>query len=375
VPQPVVRLHDPSWRDFTSDNCAGVHPEMMAAMAEANLGHQPSYGADVYTHRLRDVIRQQFGTQALAFPVFNGTGANIVALQAMCSRWEAVVCAESAHLQTSESAAPEHHGIKLITLPELHGRIDAADLAAVMRFGASRHHAQPGVLSISQSTELGTCYTPDDLKEITTAAHRHGLRVHVDGARLANAAATLGVSLRAITTDVGIDVLSFGATKNGGMFGDCIVVLDPEAVRGLPFLKKATTQLPSKARFVSAQVLALLADDLWLRNASAANAMATRLSDGIASVRGLRVVHPVEANTVFVELPDAVSSKLRQRYSFNTWDDARGVVRLMTAFDTEAGDVDAFVAALAEAAEGSLPPGAPGDVGAAHADRGAPNLA
>lgn len=336
-----MRLHEPDWLDFASDNCAGVHPDVMAALAEANGGHVASYGADAYTERLREVVRETFGRRAQAFPVFNGTGANIVALQAMASRWAAVVCAETAHLNTDECGAPEHHGLKLITLPAPDGQLVVDDLDRVPADLANRHHPQPGVLSLSQSTELGTCYSPDHVARITDRAHRLGLSVHVDGARLANAAATNGCSLRDLTT--GVDVVSFGATKNGGMFGDCVIVLEPGSVRGLPFLKKAVTQLPSKTRFVSAQLLALLTDDLWLRNAQHANAMALRLRDGLAAAPGVRIVHPVQANAVFAVLPPDALGKLREHYSFNTWDAARGVVRLMTAFDTDARTVDAFV--------------------------------
>jgi threonine aldolase len=351
------RLHDPARRDLASDNCAGVHPEVLAALEEANLGHQPSYGEDVYTERLGAVVRRHFGADALAFPVFNGTGANLVALQAMASRWEAVVCAESAHLHTDECAAPEQHGLKLLTLRSPDGRLDPYDVEAVVgEAAANRHRGQPGVLSISQSTELGTCYTPDDISAIAASGHRLGLRVHLDGARLANAAASLGVSLRALTTDAGVDVVSLGATKNGGMFGDCVVVLRPEAVHGLPYLHKATTQLPSKTRFVSAQLIALLDGDLWLRNARAANEMAGRLVRGVAEVPGVRVMHPVHANAVFVQIPPSVSAALRTACSVTPWDDAAHVVRLMTAFDTEARDVDGFLAALAEAAAGGAPP-------------------
>jgi threonine aldolase len=341
----VPRLHDPDRRDFGSDNFAGVHPEVLAALATANLGHQPSYGADVYTERLRAVVRREFGEAAAVYPVFNGTGANIIALQAMAQRWEAIVCAESAHLNTDECAAPEHHGFKLLTVPSPHGLVAADALPAIAADRANRHHAQAGVLSLSQSTELGTCYSPDELRALTDAAHRLGFRVHVDGARIANAAARLGVSLRELTTDAGVDVLSFGATKNGGMFGDCVIVLDPSAVAGLPYLKKASTQLPSKTRFISAQLLALLEDGLWLRNAAHANAMADRLHAGLSALSGVTISHPVQANVVFAVLPDGVADRLREQWSFSTWDAATGEVRLMTSFDTTAEDVDALVAA------------------------------
>lgn len=341
--------HDPQWRDFASDNCAGVHPQVLEAIGRANGGHQPSYGADVYTERLRDLVRAEFGERTQAFGVFNGTGANIVALQAMAGRWEGVACAETAHLHTDECAAPEHHGLKLITVPSTDGRIEPDALAAVARHGSNRHRAQVAALSLSQSTELGTCYDVDELGRVTEAAHRIGLGVHLDGARLANAAATLGCTLRELTTDVGIDVVSLGLTKNGGLVGDCILVLDPDRVRGLPYLKKACTQLPSKTRFIAAQALALFEDDLWLRNAHHANQMARRLADGLAELPGARIVHPVQANAVFASLPAPMVAALRADYEFATWDADRDIVRLMTAFDTEPGDVDAFLAAAGRA--------------------------
>ncbi|WP_235079225.1 threonine aldolase family protein [Amycolatopsis orientalis] len=366
----MTRLHEASRIDFASDNCAGVHPEVMAALAEANGGHQPSYGADRYTARLREVIRRQFGPMAEVFPVFNGTGANLVALQAMTERWQAVVCAESAHLHTDECMAPEQHGFKLLTLPAIDGRIAPADLAPVAAHRANRHRAQPGVLSLSQTTELGTCYGLPHLRRLAKEAHRLGLAVHLDGARLANAAVALGCSLAELTTAAGVDVVSLGATKNGGMFGDCIVVLDPARVRGLPYLKKATTQLPSKTRFVSAQLAALFDGDLWARNAKAANEMAQRLAAGLARTPGVRVVHPVQANAVFAQLPAELADSLRKRYLFSTWDETSGVVRLMTAFDTAAADVDAFLAAAAEGTvPGSAAPGVrPAHPAPAHAD-------
>ena len=344
-----MRRPEADRRDFASDNCAGAHPDVLAALAGAGRGHQPSYGDDDYTTQLRHVVRDEFGPQAQVFPVFNGTGANIVALQAMARRWEAVICSTAAHLHTDETAAPELHGMKLLPVASPDGRIDPGALEPVVRSGANPHHPQPGVLTVSQTTELGTCFTREHLRELTLEAHRLGLTVHIDGARIANAAATLGCSLRELTTDAGVDVISWGATKNGGVFGDLVLVLDPEAAPGTPYLQKATTQLPSKTRFVSAQVLALLEDGLWRRNAQASNAMAARLRDGLAGLPGVRIVHPVESNAVFAQLPDPVSERLREDYSFSTWDADSGVVRLMTAFDTEDSDVDGFVAAARSA--------------------------
>ncbi|MGW5022924.1 threonine aldolase family protein [Streptomyces cacaoi] len=343
-------LHDPSRHDFASDNWAGAHPRVMAALAAANGGHQPGYGEDAYTARLRETVRRHFGPDAEPYPVFNGTGANLVALQAMAARWQSVICPDSAHLHTDETAAPEHAGVKLLTVPAPDGKLTPEALRRYTRDLGNMHHAQPGVVSVSQTTELGTCYTPQELKALATEAHAHGLRLHLDGARLANAAATLGVPLARITTEAGVDVVSFGATKNGALYGDCVIVLDPDAVSGLAYVKKATTQLPSKARFVSAQLLALLDDELWLENARHSNAMATLLADGLSTVPGVRLAHPVESNAVFAVLPDELAQRLRRRYAFSTWDPDRGLVRLMTAFDTTRQDVERFVEAARDLA-------------------------
>ena len=329
---------------FTSDNCSGAHPDVLAAMVEANAGRQPSYGADIHTERLRQLVRRQFGNQAEVFPVFNGTGSNILALQALSARWESVLCAESAHIQTSEWAAPEHHGLKLVGLPAPTGRLTATDIAPALTGAVGRHRARPGVLSLSQSTELGTCYPLAEFAELRTEAKRMGLRVHLDGARLANAAAHLEVGLGEVAA--GADVVSLGLTKNGGMFGECLVVLDPGAVSGTDILHKAVTQLPSKTRFVSAQALALLEGDLWLRNARQANQMATRLAAGLRTVPGIRVVHEVQANAVFAVLAQAAITRLAARYSFLVWDEPAGVIRLMTAYDTQPKEVDDFVTSL-----------------------------
>ena len=345
----ATRRHDPELRGFASDNCAPVHPDVLAAIACANGGHQDSYGDDVYTAHLQRVFKHHFGEEAQAYPVFNGTGANIVSLQAMTERWDAVICATSSHLNTDECAAAERvAGIKLLTLDAPDGKI-AADSLAVHAWGwDNQHRASPRVVSITQSTELGTCYTPDEIALICARSHEFGMKVHVDGARLANAAATLGTGFKAFTTDVGVDVISFGGTKNGLLFGEVIVVLNPEAVRGMLHLRKAATQLASKMRYVSVQFEALLAGDLWLRNAQHANAMARRLAEQVGRLPGVEVARPVEANSVFARLPAAATVRLQERFHFYVWDQASGEVRWMTAFDTTEADVDAFAQAVAE---------------------------
>ncbi|WP_454042544.1 threonine aldolase family protein [Cellulosimicrobium sp. Marseille-Q8652] len=374
---------------FASDNYAPAHPDVLAALAAASAGHAISYGEDPWTARLQEVVRDRFGGEATAYPVLTGTGANVVALMSMLPRWGAVVASEHAHLDTDENGAPERvGGIKVLTVPAADGKLtpDAVD-----RFAADLgdpHRAQPLVVSVTQATELGTVYTPDEIRAVADAAHARGMRVHLDGSRLANAAAALGVPLRALTTDAGVDVLSFGGTKNGLALGEAVVVLDPSAVDGVEFVRKSTMQLASKLRYVSAQLLVLFepvgdpvaevdeltaADELWLRNARHANAMAARLragltdaaagrdggptddspaddspAEGAPPVSRLVLTQPTEANAVFATLPRAVVAALRERHRFYDWGPGetpdRVEVRWMCAWDTTAADVDAFAA-------------------------------
>lgn len=341
------RLHDPQARGFASDNYAGVHPEVLEAIALANGGHQVSYGADVYTERLQDVFRAHFDGCATAYPVFNGTGANVVALQAVTERWQSVICSASAHIHVDECGAPEKMGgLKLLAVDAPLGKL-TPELVDRQAWGFDdQHRAQPGVVSITQSTELGTLYSVDEVAAIVEHAHGHGMVVHLDGARIANAAAALDVPLRAFTTDVGVDIVSFGGTKNGLMLGEAVVVLNPEAVRGMDYVRKSSMQLASKMRFVSAQFDSLLSGDLWLRNARHANDMARRLEAAVRAVPGVDVVRPVEANAVFAVLPPDVTERLQKLYPFYVWDEATGEVRWMTSFDTTEADVDSFAAAL-----------------------------
>lgn len=345
--------HDPAIRGFASDNYSGIHPEVLAAIATANEGHQAAYGADTYTARLQEVFRAHFGEGVEAYPVFNGTGANVTALQSMLPRWGAVVTASTAHINVDEGGAPERIGaFKLLTVPTEDGKL-TPELVDREAWGwGDEHRAQPLVVSITQSTELGTLYTAEEIRALADHAHERGMRLHLDGARLANAAAALDLPLRAFTRDAGVDVLSFGGTKNGAMLGEAIVVLSPEASDGLVYSRKFNMQLASKMRFVSAQLIALLEGDLWLRNARHANAMAQRLRDeieaGIAdgSIRGVGFTQPTQSNGVFATLPDGVADRLRASFRFYDWDAARNEVRWMCSFDTQESDVDAFVAEL-----------------------------
>lgn len=342
-----VTLHDTDHRGFASDNYAGIHPEILAAIAGANGGHQVAYGGDDYTAALQDVVREHFGERAEAFPVFNGTGANVVALQAVSERWDGVVCTTTAHINVDECAAPERMGgLKLLQVETPDGKLTPDQLDAFALKHDDEHAAQARIVSITQTTELGTCYSVEEIGAIAQRAHDLGMVVHVDGSRLSNAAATLGVGFRAMVTDTGVDLLSFGGTKNGLMVGEAVVVLNPDAVRGMKYLRKQSMQLTSKMRFISAQLIALLSDDLYLRNAAHANAMAQRLADGVRDLPGVSISRPVQANAVFPVLPHAVSRRLMEQFSFYFWDEVTGEVRWMCSFDTTEADVDSFVAAV-----------------------------
>jgi len=342
----VSTLHEKNHRGFASDNYAGAHPQVLAAIAEANGGHQVSYGEDAYTERLQQVFARHFGDGVSVWPVFNGTGANVLSLQALLPRWGAVICAETAHINTDENAAPERIGsVKLLTVPTPDGKL-TPELIERQAWGyGDEHRAQPLAVSITQTTELGTCYTPAEVAAICEHSHTLGMRVHVDGSRLANAAATLGTELRTFTTDAGADLLTFGGTKNGALGAEAVVVLDPDVgadAHGLVYLRKLNMQLASKMRFVSAQLLALLEGDLWLQSASHANAMAQRLAAAVDGLDGVRITQQVQSNAVFAVLDKEIADTLRERFRFYDWNPATGEVRWMCAWDTTEADVDAF---------------------------------
>ena len=337
------------WRGFASDNYSGIHPEVLDAIARVNAGHQISYGDDEVTEKLGVKFRHHFGDHAQVFPVFNGTGANVVALQAMTKPWEAVICATSSHLNVDEGGAPEKMGrLKLWMIPSADGKL-TPELIDQQAWGfGDVHRAQPSVVTITQSTELGTLYTVDEIKAITHHAHALGMLVHLDGARISNAAAALGTGFREFTTDAGVDVVSFGGTKNGAMISEAVVVINPDIATAVNYLRKTSMQLASKMRFVSAQLDALLTDDLWLRNANHSNSMARKLEQGVRQISGVDVVRPVQANAVFAILPAAVTERLQQRFRFYTWNQSTGEVRWMCSWDTTDEDVDGFLKAIRE---------------------------
>ncbi|GAA3655380.1 threonine aldolase family protein [Microbacterium marinilacus] len=346
-------LHDRGSRGFASDNYAGTHPEVIDAIASANGGHVSSYGEDPWTARLQQLFAGLLGDGVAVFPVFNGTGANVVGLQSMLTRWGAVIAPSLAHINTDEGGAPEKvGGMKIVPVPTPDAKL-TPDLVSAVSGSRGVHQAVPQVVSITQSTELGTLYSVDEIAALADRARSLGLAVHMDGARIANAAAALGVPLRAFTRDVGVDVLSFGGTKNGAIGAEAVVVLNPDAVHGVDYLRKTAMQLASKMRFVSAQLVALLTDDLWLRSGARANAMAARLRAGVeagladGTIRGVAFTQPTQTNGVFATLSAGVADRLRERFRFYDWNEATGEVRWLTSFDTAEDDVDAFVAAIA----------------------------
>ncbi len=336
-------------RGFASDNSATIHPKVLEAIASANVGHAFGYGHDEYSHSVESRIAAEFGGAADVFLVFNGTGANVVSLQAACQRRQAVICAETAHLNVDEGGAPEAiAGVKLLCAPGEHGKLTPERVQHLIARVGDEHAAQPRVVSVSQSTELGTVYSAAELTELAEVAHGNGLLLQMDGARLSNAAAALDTTMAALSAEVGVDVLSFGGTKNGLLAGEAIVVLEPALAGDFPFLRKQTMQLASKMRFLAAQFDALLTDELWRECAAHANAMAARLAAAVADLPGLDITRPVQTNAVFATLPAAATVSLLERFAFYVWDESAGEVRWMCSWDTTEDDVDAFAAAVAE---------------------------
>jgi threonine aldolase len=336
---------------FASDNYAGVHPAMLEAIAAANVGAAPAYGNDPWTERLRERAREVFGAEAQIFPVFNGTGGNVTALDALLRPYEAVICPATAHINVDEAGAPERYtGAKLIDVPTPDGKLTPDLVRSRITDVGDEHRVQARVVSITQSTELGTVYTPGEITAIAEVAHAHDMYLHVDGARIANGAASLGVELRATTTDCGVDVLTFGATKTGALGAEAVVFLRPGLAERYLWVRKQGMQLASKMRYASAQLLRLLEGDLWRETAGHANGMAARLAEQVADVPGLEIAYPVQANAVFPALPAAVTKRLQERYHFYVWDEPTGVVRWMCSWQTRAADVETFAAAVREAA-------------------------
>jgi threonine aldolase len=343
-------------RYFASDNNAGVHPDVMRALAEANSGHCPAYGPtdgelpDPYCSEAEKVFRRHFGDDAEVFFVYNGTAANVLALRAVCDPWHAVIAATVAHLNVHECSAPEKFiGTKILLVPTQNGKITPDGIERRLVGIGDEHYAQPKAVSLTQSTEYGTVYTPEEISAIADFVHERDMILHMDGARISNAAASLGVTLGALTQDAGVDILSFGGTKNGTMFGEAVVFLTPGLAPDFKYIRKQGMQLHSKMRFIAAQFTALLADDLWLRNASHANAMAEFLLNKVAGLTSVEVTQKREANAVFAKLPPGKIAELQARVPFHVWDERTGEVRWMTSFDTTEEDVATFARAIEEA--------------------------
>ncbi len=332
-------------RGFASDNTAGAHPAILEALAAANEGYAEPYGADALTRRAADRVRAALDADAEVFFTWGGTAANILGLAAVTSPWQGVICAEQAHIAVDECGGPERFiGCKLLTVPTRNGRLTPDGVRSRIKGVGEEHHVQPAVVSLTQATECGTVYTPAQVGELADLAHGNGLLVHMDGARLANAAASLGVPLAEFTGRAGVDVLSFGGTKNGLLSAEAVVFFESVRERALdfPYIRKQGMGLASKMRFVAAQFDAVLAGGLWLRNADHANRMARRLAAAVQGTPGLRVTQPVEANAVFAVLPRRAIRVLQERYYFHVWDEAADEVRWMTTFATTEAEVDAF---------------------------------
>src|SRR4051794_3066593 len=342
-------------RAVASDNYAGPHPEVLAAIAEANADHAVSYGADPWTARATQLVKQHFGPTAQPWIVFNGTAANVLSLGALTRSWECVVTPDTSHLHVDEAAAPERMAqIKLLTLPtEGTGKLHPAQIEPLLARQGDEHAPQVRVISVANTTELGTVYSVDETRALTETAHANGLFLHVDGSRLANAAVANGASLADLTTNAGVDAVSFGLTKNGALGVEVVVFLrdaGPAHPEGFAWLRKQHAQLSSKMRFMSAQVVALLEDGLWERSAAHANAMAAALAQRVAAIPGVQLTRPVQANAVFAILPRALADAVRPDFPFYTWDEATGEVRWMCSWDTTEDDVAAFADALERAA-------------------------
>jgi threonine aldolase len=339
-----------STRSFASDNNAGVHPEVLEAIARANQGHEVAYGDDSYTRSAIAKFEEHFGSGIDVFFTFNGTGANVLGLQSINRSYHAVLCSEYAHIYTDECGAPEKHtGCKLIPLPHQDGKITLDSVRHAYHGIGDQHHVQARVISITQSTEMGTVYQPAEIEALAHFAHEHHMFLHMDGARIANAAASLGQTLRQATRDRGVDVLSFGGTKNGILGGEAVVFFDRALSFDFLFLRKQGMQLASKMRFIAAQFEALLSNDLWRRSAEHANHMARVLEAEVKKVPQVRIVWKVEANGVFAQIPRHAIEKIKERYFFYPWIEEQCIVRWMCSFDTTEEDIKQFAEVVAEA--------------------------
>ena len=329
-----------SKRGFASDNNSGIHPAILKAIEIANIGHAVGYGDDIYTEEAKRLFREELGAETEVFFTLTGTGANILSIQSLCRSFNSILCAETAHIHTDECGAPEKFtGSKLIPIPSGDGKVSPAELLKKLHGFGTEHHSQPGLLSISQVTEMGTVYSVAEIKELAAIVHQYGMFLHMDGARIANAAVSLGLKFRAFTKDAGVDVLSFGGTKNGLMLGEAVLFFDPKLAADTKYYRKQAAQLYSKMRFVSAQFIPYLRDKIWLETASHSNKMARMLADKISDLKSITITQKVDANGIFVILPREIIQEIRKEYFFYDWDESKGEVRLMTSFDTTEEDI------------------------------------
>lgn len=331
-------------RSFASDNNAGVHPQVIKALKAANDGHVIAYGDDHITARAVNLFQKHFGRDIAVYFVFGGTGANVLGLKSITQPHHAIVCAETAHVNVDECGAPEKFtGCKLIALPTPDGKIRVDQLKPLLHAFGNEHHVQPRVISVSQATEMGTVYTRKELKTLSTFAHDNNMLLHVDGARIANAAVSLDASLKEITADAGVDVLSFGGTKNGMMYGEAVVFFDKKFATDFKYIRKQGMHLPSKMRYISAQFEALLSGNLWKRSAEHSNRMAQMLAIQLAKIPRIKITQPVESNGVFAVVPPKYIPRLQKEYFFYVWNEEISEVRLMASFDTTEHDIQDFV--------------------------------
>jgi threonine aldolase len=334
-------------RGFGSDNNAGIHPEILNELISVNQGHVIGYGHDVYTDKAIEIFKQQLGDNAETFFVFTGTAANVLGLSAITRAWNSIITASTAHLEQDECGAPEKMtGCKVLTVDTPDGKVDAGLIEKHMHGIDFEHHSQPKVISITQSTEMGTVYTAAEIRKLADFAHSNGMLLHMDGARIANAAVTLNLPFKAFTTDAGVDVLSFGGTKNGMLSGEAICFLRPGLSDDFKYIRKQGMQLASKMRFISAQYIAYFRNDLWKLNATHSNLMAKIFADRLQEFSELKITQSVQSNGIFVIMPQSVAEKMKEHYFFYPWDEKRSEYRLMTSWDTTIEDIEGFIVLL-----------------------------
>jgi threonine aldolase len=329
---------------FASDNSAGIHPDILSALEKANVGHVLAYGHDEYTQKAEQKFHEYFGEDSDVFFLMNGTGANVTSIAASIRSFQAVICSELAHIQSDECGAFENlTGSKLLLIPTTNGKLTVDKMKRYMLRVGDEHHVQPRIISISQSTEYGTVYTPTEIKMIADFAHQNDMLLHMDGARISNAAVALDLEFKAITKEVGVDFLSFGGTKNGLMLGEAVIFFNRELAKNFLYIRKQSMQLVSKMRFISAQFIALLSNDLWKANASHANKMAQLLAQSLAIFPQIKLTQKVEANAIFAILPKEIINKLQEKFLFYVWDETLSEVRLMTSFNTKENEISEFI--------------------------------